>query len=134
MGLSNYSFILNLHSTRSQLCLPVTAGDTGRTLQIGFSDGGGLYDLTGIVPKITILEISSGSRFDANEKNISISDTKTHVLYDFEAKTCPQSGLYVLEVNLYREGRRIASPKFSLDAEESLISADDEQNILAGGN
>lgn len=122
MNLSTYTFTLSLRSTQSQLCLPVTAGDTSRTLRIAFTDGMGLYDLKGIQAKIGIKNTAlPSSEEPLKTESVRVDERRNVVEYDFNKGTCPNAGLYLVQVCLYKEGRQIASPKFSLDAEESIL-------------
>jgi hypothetical protein len=126
---SKSTFILNLHSTQSQVRIPVTAGDTARVLEIGFSDGGGLYKLDGMTVKVTIKKIApevAKSEKSVTEGNNFISVGGEYMYYYFDETTCPTPGIYVVEIGLYRDGKRIASPKFSIDAEESIYT---EENL-----
>ena len=52
---SNYRFMLDLHSTQSQISLPVTLGDTARVWYISLADGGVPYIIEdGVLAKIEI--------------------------------------------------------------------------------
>ena len=124
MSLSTYTFTLNLRSTQSQLCLPVTAGDTSRTLRIAFTDGMGLYDLNGIESKVGIKNTVIAESEEKVKTELAEVEGN-YVIYSFNENTCPNAGLYLVQVGLYREGRQIASPKFSLDAEESIFIAEE---------
>ena len=124
MNSSTYRFILDLHSTQSQISLPVTLGDTARVFEISFSDGGQPYIIeTGVLAKIEIKR-PTGTYLEAFcpiEKN-------TTVKYKFSQNenTAVVAGVHDCSVTLYdAEGEKIGSPRFSMVVSERVINSDD---------
>jgi hypothetical protein len=112
--LSVYQFILDLHTTQSQVSLPVTAGDTGRTLLISFSDGGRLYPLGDV--DFTVYIKNTDTQETVEGEISKVRDDGLTIEYEFDRDTCPTEGVYIVEILLHRGERRIATPKFTLEA------------------
>lgn len=121
---SKYYFILDLHSTQSQISLPVSKGDTAREWHISFSDGGKEYLLKdGILAKLEIKRPTGTYivEFCAVENN-------TTVVYKFSQNenTAIVDGLHDCSVTLYdAEGAKIASPKFCMVVSTRVVDSDD---------
>lgn len=124
MNSSNYRFMLDLHSTQSQISLPATRGDTARVWYISFSDGGAPYIIgDGILAKLEIKRPTGThlEAFCAIEKN-------TTVKYDFsqDEHTAAVEGVHDCAIILYdRDGREIASPRFTMVVNERVVNSDD---------
>lgn len=123
MGCSTYTFMLDLHSKKGQISLPVTQGDTNRELRISFSDGVKPYVLgAGSVAMMSIVR-PTGTE---TQEFCNIEDDGARVVYPFTEHTCPVAGLHTCEVVLINsEGKQIASPRFSIDAAPKLVSGND---------
>lgn len=132
MASSRYTFTLDLHSTYSQITLPVTAGDTDRELAISFADGDRPYtfeegDIASVALKYP--ETGATAMYEAE-----ISEDKSYCVFELSQKykndsgeeeyssLCPVAGLYDAEVHIFRGGKKIASPYFSLDAVGGLVA------------
>ena len=124
MNSSIYRFILDLHSTQSQISLPVTLGDTARVFEISFSDGGMPYILeTGVLAKLEIKRPTGTYlvAFCAIERNTTIK-------YDFSQNenTAVVPGVHDCSIILYdAEGKEIGSPRFSMVVSDRVINSDD---------
>jgi hypothetical protein len=130
MASSRYTFMLDLHSKYSQIALPVTAGDTDRELCISFSDGGRPFVFTDIhVAKISFEYPTKNTR----EVPCAISEDGSYVKYEFDDLTCPVSGIYQCQVVVYKSDKKIAAPKFTLEA-EGRISTDDSGGDIPEGD
>ena len=127
MNSSFYRFILDVQSVQSQISLPVSLYDTARTLYISFTDGGKPYAIeTGCLAKLTITR-PSGSKlheFCAIEGNAS-------VVYPFEQNqyTASEEGIHECEVSLYRNGKQITSPRFTMVVSDRVVNKDDNNGI-----
>lgn len=123
MGRSIYTFMLDLHSKKGQVALPVTQGDTNRELRISFSDGVRPYVLgAGSYAMLSIVR-PTGTEV---QEYCKIDEDGATVVYPFSDLTCAVAGLHTCEVVLYNaEGKQIASPRFSIDAAPKLILGDD---------
>lgn len=134
MNSSIFRFMLDLHSTQSQISLPVTLGDTAREFHISFADGGLPYIIeTGVLAKLEIKRPTGTyiEAFCAIEKN-------TTVVYKFSQNenTAAVPGVHDLSIVLYdAEGEKIGSPRFSMIVSEKVINSDDinlsDENISA---
>lgn len=124
MNSSNYRFMLDLHSTQSQISLPVTLGDTARTFLISFADGGLPYIIEdGCLAKLEIKRPTGTfiEAFCAIEKNTTIK-------YAFEQNenTAAVEGVHDCSVILYdAEGKQIGSPRFTMVVSDRVINSDD---------
>lgn len=123
MSPSKYIFTLDLRTVQSQMSLPVTQGDTNRTLVISFSDGGKPFVLgSGASAMISIVRPTGTSV----QEFCLIEDDGARVVYNFSEHTCAVSGLHKCQIVLYNsEGKQIASPKFAINASPKLIDGDD---------
>lgn len=124
MNSSAYRFTLDLHSTQSQISLPVTLGDTARELYISFSDGGQPYIIPdGFKAKI-IIKRPTGTRivvYCAIESNTTIK-------YEFEnnPRTAVVEGIHNCTITLYdAHDKEIASPRFTMVVSDKVANFDD---------
>jgi hypothetical protein len=127
MNSSNFRFVLDLHSTQSQISIPVTKGDTARVWYISLSDGGLPYIIEdGCLAKIEIKR-PTGTFLEAFcpiEKN-------TTVKYDFSQDEITQNtaavdGVHDCSVMIYdAEGHKVGSAKFSMVVSNRVIDSDD---------
>lgn len=124
---SNYRFILDLHSTQSQISLPVTKGDTARVWYISLSDGGMPYTIPdGVLAKMSIKRQTGITleAFCAIERNTTIK-------YDFAedeitVKTAAVAGIHDCSITLYNaDGRKLGAPRFTMVVSDRVINRDD---------
>lgn len=124
MNSSNYRFTLDLHSTQSQVSLPVTKGDTARVFLISLSDGGIPYIIEeGCLAMISIMR-PSGTHLRAY---CAILDGTT-IKYDFEhnPNTAAMEGVHDCSVTLYdSEGRELGTPRFTMVVSKRVVNSDD---------
>lgn len=123
MNSSKYIFTLDLRSVQSQISLPVTQGDTNRTLCISFSDG-----VKPFVPESGSSAMMSIVRPTGTpvQEPCKFADDGATVLYPFSQHTCVVEGLHKCQVVLYNpEGKQIAAPKFAINASPKLITGED---------
>lgn len=127
MNSSNFRFVLDLHSTQSQISIPVTKGDTARAWYISLSDGSLPYFIEdGCLAKIEIKR-PTGTFLEAF---CSILNNTT-VKYDFSQdeitkNTAAVEGVHDCSVTIYdSEGNNIASAKFSMIVSDRVVNRDD---------
>lgn len=124
MNSSNYRFMLDLHSTQSQISLPTTLGDTARVWYISFSDGGTPYIIDdGVLAKLEIKRPTKThlEAFCAIENN-------TTVIYDFSQNenTAAVEGVHDCSIILYDSaGHKIAAPRFTMVVSDRVVNSDD---------
>lgn len=127
MNSSNYRFTLDLHSTQSQISIPVSLGDTGRVWYISLSDGGVPYTIPdGVLAKMSIKRDKGSTleAFCAIEKNTTIK-------YDFAedeitVNTAAVAGIHDCTVTLYSaDGKILAAPRFTMIVSDRVINRDD---------
>lgn len=127
MNSSNFRFMLDLHSTQSQVSIPVTLGDTARVWYISLADGGVPYIIEdGCLAKIEIKRPTGTfiEAFCAIEKNTTIK-------YDFSQdeitrNTAIVGGVHDCSVTLYdAEGDKIGSPRFTMVVSDRVVNSDD---------
>ena len=123
MNTSQYRFTLDLQSTQSQVCIPVTRGDTARTWLISFRDGSSTYKITdGCLAKLEILR-PTGTHI---EEFCPIENNAT-VRYSFSQNknTAAVEGFHECAVVLYdEEGQIIGSPRFCMIVSDRVVSVD----------
>lgn len=121
---STYRFTLDLHSTVSQISLPVTIGDTNRAFNIRLADGGLPYTIEdGCVAMITIKRPGGTAlaEFCPVERNTLIS-------YNFSQNpnTAAEEGIHTCEIILYdSKGDILASPWFTMIVTGRAAKKDD---------
>jgi hypothetical protein len=124
MNSSKFRFSLELHSTQSQISLPVLIGDTSRSFHISLTDGGVPYVIEdGCLAKLSVKR-PTGTHF---EELCAIKDNAT-IVYDFiqNKDTCAVKGIHICDVVLYGiEGEILASPKFTMIVSDRVIVNDD---------
>ena len=127
MNSSSFRFVLDLHSTQSQVSIPVTKGDTARVWYISFSDGGLPYVIEdGCLAKMEIKRPTGTflEAFCSIEKN-------TTVKYDFSQDdvtkyTAAASGVHDCSVTIYDgEGDEISSARFTMVVSDKVVNKDD---------
>lgn len=121
---SKYYFILDLHSTQSQISLPAMKGDTAREWIISFSDGGNPVVLEdGVLAK---LEIKRPTGTFINE--FCPIENNTTVVYKFlqNENTAAVDGVHDCNIVLYSaEGGVLGSAKFTMVVSPRAIDSDD---------
>lgn len=124
MNSSTYRFVLDLHSTQSQISLPVLIGDTGRTLRISLSDGSNPYIIEdGCLAKLSIKR-PTGTRL----VDFCTIENNTTIVYPFSQNenTCAVEGIHNCDVVLYGlDGEIIGSPRFTMVVSNRAIDFDD---------
>lgn len=125
MSSSKYIFNLDLHSSVSQISLPCTVGDTDRTLVISFSDGGMPYE----IPADVTAAVSIKRPPDLPDVYTLGKVEDSCVIYEFEGGLIGAAGIYNCQIELFRmQGevkKRIASPRFTLEASTRVVNADE---------
>lgn len=138
MNSSIYRFTLDLHSTQSQISLPVTKGDTARVFLISLSDGGLPYTIAdGCLAAMSIRRPT-----ETTLEAFCVIENNTTIKYDFSqdeitVNTAVVAGVHDCDVTLYdSEGREIASPRFTMVVSDRVANKDDleisdeDQNII----
>lgn len=119
MQRSRYSFVLDLQSTETQICLVASQGDTRREIAITFSDGGVPFGLDGADTVEIYIDGAGGTLIEScdlvkiDAKNES-DDAEYSVLYPFSAQTCANEGLHKCRLNILGKSGTLWSPPFSL--------------------
>lgn len=124
MNYIKYRFTLDMHAVQSQISIPVTLGDTARTLYVSLSDGGLPYIIEdGCLAKIEIKR-PSGTKledFCPIEKN-------TTIRYEFSQNenTAAVEGIHECNIVIYdTDGSKICTPRFTMVVSDRVFSADD---------
>lgn len=127
MNSSNFRFVLDLHSTQSQVSIPVTKGDTARVWYISLSDGGQPYIIEdGCLAKMEIKRPTGTflTNFCPIEKNTTIK-------YDFSQdditrQTAAVEGVHNCDVIIYdADGNKVGAARFSMVVSDRVINSDD---------
>lgn len=124
MNSSTYRFILDLHSTQSQISLPVTLGDTARVLEISLSDGGLPY----IIEKGALAKLEIKRPTGTYLEEFCSIERNTTIRYPFtqNQNTAAVAGVHDCSVTLYdEEGNKIGSPRFSMVVSDRVVNSDD---------
>ena len=124
MHTSKFRFTLNLQSVQSQISIPITLGDTGRTWYISFSDGSLPFALgEGCLAKLEIKR-PTGTFLE----EFCAIENETTVRYSFSQNknTAAVEGIHECAVILYdKEDNVIGSPRFTMIVTDRVISSDD---------
>ena len=124
MNNSVYRFALDLHTSQSQVSIPVKRNETGRQLHIYLTDGDKPYFIKDeCLAKISIKR-PTGSHL-AQFCNI---ERNTVIVYDFaqNANTAAVEGIHECDVTLYDvDGRVLGTPRFTMIVSERVIGSDD---------
>lgn len=127
MNSSKFRFILDLHTSQSQVSIPITRGDTARVLYISLAEEGKAYTIVdGCLAKISIKRPGGTTLefFCSIERN-------TTIVYDFNTDehtrlTAQAEGIHDCQVELYdADGGVIGAPRFTMVVSERVINADD---------
>ena len=126
MNYSSYRFTLDIHSTQSQVSIPVKLGDTARELYITLADGALPYVISDGSRAVFSAVKADGSRL----LNDCIILNNAKVYYQFTDKTANYPGITNCEILLYgKDGRLISSPHFIMVVDDRVNYDYDE---LAG--
>ena len=127
MNSSKFRFVLDLHSTQSQISIPVTKGDTAGEGYINLSDGSLPYIIgDGCLAKIEIKR-PTGTFLES----FCPIENNTTVKYDFSQdeitrNTAVVAGYHDCTVTIYdAEGNSIASARFSMVVSDRVVNRDD---------
>ena len=123
MNSSKYRFTLEMHSSQSQVSLPIVRNDTARKLYISFSDGGKIYHIEDDCLAVVRINRPTGTYI---EKFCPIEDN-TNVVYDFaqQKNTAVAEGLHDCEVTLYSpEGEVLTTARFSMMVSARVVNSD----------
>jgi hypothetical protein len=124
MNSSKFRFTLDLHSTQSQVSIPITLGDTARMWYISFSDGSLPFAIgEGCLAKLEIKR-PTGTFIE----EFCAIENGTTVRYSFSQNenTAAVEGLHQCAVVLYDpEENVIGSPRFTMIVTDRVISSDD---------
>ena len=124
MNSSTYRFILDLHSTQSQISLPVSVGDTARVLKISLSDGGQPYIIETGLSAVLKIKRPSGTPFF----EYCVIENNTTIKYEFSQNenTVVEEGVHDCQLVIGdMVGNTIAAPRFSMVAVNKVLSGDD---------
>ena len=117
MQRSRYSFVLDLQSTESQICLIAALGDTNRELAIRLTDGGAPFTIDdNIVAEIYIEGPGGTSSYPCVIAGDSAEENK-FIRYLFDKTTCVYEGLHKCQLNIFDQADPDVSlwtPQFSL--------------------
>lgn len=127
MNSSKFRFVLDLHSTQSQISIPVTKGDTARVWYISLSDGGLPYIIEdGCLAKIEIKR-PTGTFLEV----FCPIENNTTIKYDFSQDdktiyTAAVEGVHDCSVTIYdAEYNQVCSPKYSMVVSDRVVNSDD---------
>lgn len=126
MNRSTYRFTLDLQKHRSQISIAVFQYDSAVRLYISLTDGGNPYRI-----EEGGRAVFYGKRPDDTPlcHNCMIDDTG-RIIYDFNDQTASVEGITHCHINLYgKDGELITAPKFSIVAEERLVSDADIEKL-----
>lgn len=123
---SSFRFSLDMHSTQSQISIPVTVYDTARVLLISLSDGASPFFIPDGCLALFSCKRPTGTIFES----FCAIENNSVIKYDFSQDGDKISvlipGLYSCSIILYDAERAvIASPRFSLVATERVVTNDD---------
>ena len=123
---SSFRFSLDMHSTQSQISIPVTVYDTARVLLISLSDGASPFFIPDGCLALLSCKRPTGTIFESFCAIENNSVIKYEFSQDGDKISVLTPGLYNCSVILYdAEGAVIASPRFSLVATERVVTNDD---------
>jgi hypothetical protein len=120
MQRSKYSFVLDLQSTESQICLIATQGDTGRAFHIRLSDGGETAEIDSETTAKLFIESPLGTVLeeDCVIEKVNKDDEKSeyYVYYPFNQYTCKYEGMHKCQLELAstKEDFTISAAQFGL--------------------
>lgn len=122
MNQSTYRFTLDLHSSQSQISIPVTQGDTARAFLISLSDGGLPYTIG--EGCIAIIEFKRPNEDPFQEFCVI---EKNAIKYDFSKNenTAAVAGVHECDITLYdATGMKLGTPRFTMVVTEKALNSD----------
>lgn len=123
---SSFRFSLDMHSTQSQISIPVTVYDTARVLLISLSDGASPFFIPDGCLALFSCKRPTGTVFESYCAIENNSVIKYEFSQDGDKIAVLTPGLYNCSIILYdAEGAVITSPRFSLVATERVVTNDD---------
>ena len=123
MNYSTYRFTLDLHTTKSQLCLHIPQYSTAVQFYINLTDGGKPYS---IIPGVTAKLFGKKADGFAIISDCTVEGDR--ILYRFSEQTASCLGLVNCEIRLYSEDEEplsLISPKFDLLITERAVNDSD---------
>lgn len=118
---SHYRISLDIHSTQSQVSLPVKQGDTSRKVFISLCEGGKPY----VIEKDCFAVFSAKKPDGTNIKNNCVIADNV-IEYTITEQTTAKSGMVDCEINLYGVGGGlITSPHFTIIVDSRAVSDED---------
>lgn len=134
MNQSTYRFTLDLHSSQSQISIPVTQGDTARAFLISLSDGGLPYTIG--EGCIAIIEFKRPNE-DPFQEFCAIEKNAIRYSFSQNENTAAVAGVHECDITLYNADRMIlGSPRFTMVVTERVLNSDtidlneDGRNII----
>ncbi len=121
---STYRFSLDIHSTQSQVSIPVTLGDTGRVWCISLTNAGTPYTIADGCLAMVSIKRPTGTYLEA----FCIIENNTTIKYDFalNENTAIVEGIHDCQVTLFdAEGQKITGPRFSMVVSGRVVNSDD---------
>lgn len=127
MNSSKFRFMLDLHTSQSQVSIPITRGDTARAFYISLADGGLPYVIAdGCFAKISIKR-PGGTTLEF----FCVIENHSTIVYDFNTDeqtrlTAQEEGIHQCQIELYdADDGVIGTPRFTMVVSERVINADD---------
>ena len=122
MNYSTYRFSLDIHSTQSQVSIPVTLGDTGRVWCISLTNGGSPFIIEDGCLAMVSIKRPTGTFLE----EFCTIENNTTIKYAFAQNTAIVDGIHDCQVTLFdAEGQKITSPRFSMVVSERVVNRDD---------
>lgn len=124
MNYSKFRFTLDMQSALSQISLPVTLGDTSRTLYISLCDSGAPYFIADGCLAMLSIRRPTGTFMQAF---CAIEDNAV-IRYDFSENknTAAVEGVHDCQIVLYdADGDEVATPRFTMVVNSRVVNKDD---------
>ena len=124
---SHYRISLDIHSTQSQVSLPVKQGDTSRKVFISLCEGGKPYHI-----EADCFAVFSAKKPDGKviENNCVIADNV--IEYSITEQTSSARGIHNCEIKLYSTNYGlITSPSFSIIVDGRAVSEEVTADIFS---
>ena len=130
---SIYRFSLDIHSTQSQISIPVPQYDTARCLMATLTEGGKPYQLTDECRAVFVATKADGTKL----RNDCIIINGSIIRYDFTEQTTAVAGGVDCFIKIYGDsGKLLTSPRITLVVyagdEDEPTQSEDEVNVLNG--
>lgn len=124
MNSSCYRFSLDMHSTQSQVSIPVMQGDTARTLYISLTDGSKPYVIADGSSAMISIKRPTGTQLN----EFCVIENNAVIRYEFSQNenTAAVLGLHNCTVSLYdANSSLITSPRFAMVVSDRVVNSDD---------